>query len=331
MHTPSTVHVAVGLAALSTVLSAFALFPSRNRSAPREALPAAPDTVPHEMQAVRAELTSLRAEVEALRRSLSIQNQRTALLPVDSGESEEKDGEVGSPGAPTDGPALSQTFSLRERLLERFLSLSGDERADALRELGELARWGDAEARALLVQSLEDADKHVRERAVRELTGLADPALLERLPVLVADRSGDVREAAARALGRIPGESAGPMLVELLGDPKEDVVLEALRSLDKLHYAEAGPRVRPLLAAPDLDVAARAARFLHELGDDGARASVVTRVLEHFARADVSARLQDVKYLRTLRARNELQSILDTDASSSVRFEAQKALASLED
>ena len=334
MHTPGTVHVAMGIAALSAVFSTFALFGSQQRSPGLRPTPGeSPGIAAGEARALRAELAGLRAELEELRRTLRSPSHRSPMIAAEAPQEKEtaSDEVVSAAAEPGAGPALPARFNLREELLENYPYLSGGDRADALRELGELARWGDPEARALLLEGLQDPSSSVRRRALRELAELADPALVERRPAMVADRNGEVREAAAEALGRMPVESAGPILVGLLGDRRETVVLEALRALDRLDYEEAGPAVRAVLASNDLDLAARAASLLRELGDKEATGHVVTRVLEHYARSSVSGRLNDVKRLRALRARAELRDILEKDESASVRFEAQKALAGLDD
>jgi HEAT repeat protein len=234
--------------------------------------------------------------------------------------------------ADTEAALPSSTVDLgwRDGLLARFAGLPDGDRKDALRELRNLARLGDARALELLRRGLDDASAGVRARALSQLSELEDPALLQALPQAILDSSDSVREAAAQALGRLPAEQSGPLLASLLLDSDDEVLLEAMQSVERLGYEEARPRLAELVQASDLDVAARAARTLEKMGDRSGSAAVVGRLLEHMARADVAGRVRDVKRLRQLHASAELHGILESDASPTVRFEAQKALADLE-
>lgn len=329
MSTSLAVRLAVAISAVGAVLAALALALTLGGERPASARVAASQNEGRpspENDDVLAQLDQLRAEIEELREALAGGFRRDA-----QGASGLEDGEAASDAGVRDEIDRAAAFIVRDELLRNFASLSDGERKSALGTLSELARWGDTRALELLKASLNDPSASIRARVIRELGKLDDPALMEHLRLAAADPSRSVRTQVADALRRMPREEAGPILVQMLGDPKQDVVFEALRSIDRLNYKEARPRLQQHLAASDLDLAARAASLLDELGDKGASATVVQRILDDLAGENVAGRIRDVKRLRTLGARSELQAIVDSDASSSVRYEAQKALARLED
>jgi len=332
MNSLIAVRLAVVLSSVSAVFSlvlfSLALGGERGDSA-RLAVPQGQRDADATDNEVLAQIAELRAELEALRDSCASGSRREVLATetLDDGVGASDDGDrAGDERSPTQA-----MFSVREDLLRSFASLSDEDRKAALATLGELARWGDAQARDLLVTSLSDSSAGVRARAIRELAQLDDPALMEHLRVAAFDSSRSVRAAVADALHRMPRDEAGPILVQMLSDQKKDVVLEALRSIDDLNYDEAIPYLREQLAVSDLDLAVRVASLLQEMDDKSAADATVERILTHLAAEDISGRVRDVKRLRLVRARSQLQRIVDSDPSSTVRYEAQKALATLED
>jgi HEAT repeat protein len=239
-----------------------------------------------------------------------------------------------APRPPLDASALPPDdggFLLRTKLLHDFHQLDGKDREDALKELAELARWGDKEALALITESLSDPSSDVRARALRELDEVDRQNLAAHLERMIADTSGKVREIVADRLSKLPESEAGPMLLGLLRDRDKDVVMAAIRSIDDLNYAAARPLLTQQLGAENLDVATRAALTLRKLGDDGATAAMIERVVRDFSAGDVSTRIDNVKRLRRLHAQVQLTGILDSDPSLAVREAAREALAKLED
>src|SRR5688572_1932219 len=139
MHTPGTVHVAMGIAALSAVFSTFALFGSQERSGGLRTSSGALEGVePGEARAVHAELARLRAELEELRRTLRSPVPRAPMqLPEGEREKEKASDEAPAMAAePGPSQVLPARFDLRAELLENYHYLSGGDRADALSELG---------------------------------------------------------------------------------------------------------------------------------------------------------------------------------------------------
>ncbi len=327
MNTPH--RLALVLSSTSLGLAALALFCARDGSAgpaprPRSSAVSAEPGSSQRTEALAVELGSLRRELTSLRAAL-------------------ERGEVGSGAAtPTPSaresmlpPALSAAqapaeFELRRELLTGFRGLDAGDRKDALEELAGLARWGDPEARALLVQSLADESAGVRARALKELAGLDKAGLGEHLRATLHDPSAKVRELVANRLGHLPVEEAGPLLLDLLGDRDPKVVLQAIQSARRLDYAAARPLLTRQLQAPNIEVATRAAEALMKLGDRGAASPTIARVLQDFASDGVSGRVRSVKRLGRLRAVSQLEGILAGDESLAVRDEARSALARLE-
>lgn len=336
MSTALASRFALALSTIGLVLSGItlAMVIDQPAPAPKEAVPAGhsldecmrrDQALASDFETLRADLVSVSSSIEELK-AMSDRRRVHTELPVETAGGMPADAALEV--AADDGTG---EFLLRRKLLDEFQGLDSDDRKDALKELADLARWGDPDALELIKQSLADESGGVRARALRELVGLDEANLATYLHQAFGDPSGSVREVVAKELRELPAEEAGPMLVELLSDPDEDVVLEAIKSIDDLEYAEARSSLAEQLQAEDLDVATRAAYALMELGDPNAGASTIERILKHFAEGDVSSRVRDVKRLRRLGAVNQIQRIYESDASLAVREEARDALASLED
>lgn len=322
-HTPvgllSSMLKVAGLAAVVLVAALLVL-----ADAPRESALAATGLAEHESasaaHALHAEVRALRDQVDRLQQAMD----RSVRTAIEAGDDVAVDASEAA-AAPVSAPAADV-----EPVIAVFPTLTVGDRKSALRRLRELARWGDQRARTLMFRSLQDHDAGVRAHAVRELAELKDPDLQQHLAALAGDADRRVREETATAAARVAGDAAGPLLARLLGDKDRGVLIAALDSVDELACKAVVPQVRPLLAASNLDVAARAAASLRRLGEESGAAVVVQRVLEHFGNGDVPARVRDVNRLQVLRAITELRRILDSDSNSTVRFEAQRALAELE-
>lgn len=260
--------------------------------------------------ALAADVAALRKEVAAL----AAPAQRDALGPD---------------GYPPPAAGAGRDFQERRALLSGFQGMESGDRRDALGRLAELARWGDAEALAVIERSLSDPSASVRVRALEELLELDEPNRMTHLRDALNDSSHRVRAAVASHLDDLPADQAGPLLVGMLRDADRDVVTEAIESLGELEYAQARPHLIDQLGAASLDVATSAARALMKLGDEGAAAGTIQRILADFAGEDVSGRVKNVKRLRRLHATGPLENILATDPSVSVREEARDALADL--
>jgi len=217
-------------------------------------------------------------------------------------------------------------------VLARFRGLEEEEREDALKELGDLAREGDPRALELVLDGLNDPSADVRQRAAKILGSLEDPAYLEHLQTAAGDPDPGVRSTVAKSLDDLPVEAAGPVLVGMLRDGDAEVVDEVIKALAKLDYREARPQLLGQLGAEDLDVASRAASALRGMGDEDAAHDTIARILEDFRGAGIEARCDDVNRLRRIggpTAIAELRTILETDASFSVREAARQALIKL--
>jgi len=278
-------------------------------------------------QALAAEMEALRAELASLREAVN----RGALGPRTFAQGENKREPIEALTPEARAATSPAGFELRRHLIETFHDLEREDRQDAIDRLAELARWGDAEAKALIVESLEDESADVRAQALKELAKLDESNLPAYLHQSITDPSHKVREVVASRLAKLPPEEAGPLLVDLLRDPDPDVVIEAIQSLVDLEYTEARPVLVEQLESSSLDVATRAAQALMKQGDPAAAGSTIERILADFAKDDISGRINNVKRLRRLRAVNPLERILASDPSLAVREEARDALAKIED
>lgn len=332
MNTTSISRMALLIAIIGLALALFTLLTGHGepRGSARESEPdsraSAEESAPG-YEALAAEIETLRGELASLRDAV----ERRALDPqvATQGTNARNAIEVVTPEVrAADAPA---EFQLRRKLIEGFHELEGGDRQDAIGRLAELARWGDDEAKALIIESLGDASGGVRARALKELASLDEANLPAYLRQSLADPSHKVREIVASRLDKLPAGEAGPMLVCLLRDPDADVVIEAIQSLDGLEYDEARPALVEQLQSESLEVATRAAQALMKLGDPDVAGGTIERILQDFAKDDVSGRVNNVKRLRRLRAVNPLERILASDPSLAVREEARDALAHLED
>jgi HEAT repeat protein len=314
----------VSVVGLTLALATLLTGSRKDRRDAREGPPDSRRWTEESHQALAAEIEALRGEFAAFSQSA----ERRALGPGAVVRSTNPI-EATRPGVrAADAP---EEFQLRRMLIEGFHELEPGDRRDAIDRLAELARWGDEEAMALIVESLGDESASVRACALKELVRLDEANLPAYLRQSITDPSHKVREVVASRLDELPDEEAGPLLVGLLRDPDPEVVIEAIRSLDDLEYSGARPALVEQLQSRSLDVATRAAQELIELGDLAAAGGTIERVLVDYAKDDVSGRINNVKRLRRLRAVSQLERILASDASLAVREEARDALASLDE
>lgn len=270
------------------------------------------------------QLAELRSELVKLGGQLAAPPQRVAIPLEEQGAgSAAKPGEGTTGAGPAAGPA---------DLAQRYRTLSAEGKRAALEDLVKRARWGDAEALALVLDGLNDSSPAVREKAAKMLGDLANPALVGHLRRAAADQNADVRAAVAKSLEKLPGQDAGPILIDMLRDAEPAVVAEAIKTLAKLEYPQARPYLTEQLAAEDLEVAARAAAALRGMGDEGAAHGTINRIMRDYARGDDKVRIRDVKWLRRVGGASaiaQLRTIMETDPSLSVREEARTAIAKL--
>jgi HEAT repeat protein len=221
-----------------------------------------------------------------------------------------------------------------EILLAAFPGYDDREKERALDDLGDLAEQGDKAALGMILESLADENRRVREEAVEILGELSDPASLDALASLQADPSEDVREEVAEALGRMPAVNAGPVLAQMLSDGTSDVVEQALESIGRLQYRQALPQLLELMRGDDLEMTARSVRVLREMGETAAAEEALQRVIHGLSSNEALDRLQTVRYLRRVGGEDalaHLEQIAKSDASLSVREEARDALERMRD
>lgn len=335
MSSPATGRLSLVLSVVALGIGLLALLArneqsGRSASGPRADVRALVDESARRDQALSAEIEALRGELASVRRAVELRPLDTRVPVQTTAESADpRNAEALPPEArAADAPA---EFEVRRQLIEGFHELGSNDREAALGRLSELARWGDAEALALIVQSLQDRTGSVRARALKELAGLDKANLPAYLRESIDDPSHKVREVVASHLDRLPDAEAGPLLAGLLRDADEEVVLAAIESLQKVEYPEARALLVESLAAKNLDVATRAAQSLLKLGDAAAAGGTIERILVDFADDDIPGRVSNVKRLRRLRAVNQLERILASDESLAVREAARDALVRIED
>ena len=131
------------------------------------------------------------------------------------------------------------------RLFGRWL-LPGFERTQTA---GALARLGDAEAAAWLVERSRKRRGVDRPLAVELCGEVKAPGALERLREVLLDPRDDARGAAARGLGRLGDAAAEPWLLQVLEEPaaSDDVRLDAAEGLVLLKARGARERITAVL------------------------------------------------------------------------------------
>jgi HEAT repeat protein len=97
------------------------------------------------------------------------------------------------------------------------------------------------------LQRLKSRDPKSRRRAVEELAGREDTAMLIPLTAALSDAEADVRAAAARVLGTYQDERISAPLIAALNDRKPEVRAAALASLRQHGDAKILPRLIPSL------------------------------------------------------------------------------------
>lgn len=282
----------------------------------REELANYQSSISGELEKVRAEQRTLAARTDLLQSS-----RRLSLTEA-------------SPGGSLDEPVTAEnaTLSIRRDAVLRFREMTVEGKKEAMKGLVDLARWGDEEALALLLESLSDEDSEMRKEAVEALGELADPAHLAQLEAMLDDVSEDVREEIAGTLSTMPKERAGPMLVRLLTDQNPDVVEEAINSIGDLNYANAAPDLQKLAQGDDLDLAAEAAGVLRQLGMHESADAALQVCANGLQSADSLERLNAIDRIETIggpQAIELLTWVVQSDSSVVVREEAQKALIKL--
>lgn len=129
----------------------------------------------------------------------------------------------------------------------------------------------------VLLRLTQDGTVEVQRAAVLAVGRLSDPAVFERLRLLLQQGRGTVRAAAARSLAlQARGTSPEtlqrqrlivPALQKALEDPALEVVVEAAEALGTLGAGEAGPVLTALLSHPSGPVRQTAAQALERVAD----------------------------------------------------------------
>jgi hypothetical protein len=252
--------------------------------------------------------------------------QRAERHPAkDSDASPKKSEEVAKPV--TEGP-VSFLQESRDALLKRFKTLSGVAKKQAMVEVAQLAKLGDGEATQLILDSLNDEDESLREKAVAALGEMANPDHLPQLEQATNDPSPVVREEAAKALVNMPPEQAGGILTKLLADKDREVVEESIQSLGALGYRQAIPYLTQFASSEDLAIATSAGATLRKLGDTAEADSILKRVAAGLESKDPLERKATIKRIHEIGGEAALPYLEKgrLDENLLVRTEAEKAI-----
>lgn len=227
---------------------------------------------------------------------------------------------------------------IKDDLISRYMALtaqmkadknmSADARTDALDAVSELAKWGDPDALAIVMNALDDENEFIREKAVAILGDMANPDHLPHLKKAMDDESLEVRGAIPGALQMMPADKAAPLLMQMLNDPHDDVVQESVESLSALGYTPARSEFVKLVDHQNLDIVCEAGAALRIMGDNERADKAVQRCAEGLGHERPEQRIEAIKRLRTLSGDKavELLKKATTDPETTVREEAEEAL-----
>lgn len=182
-----------------------------------------------------------------------------------------------------------------ERIRERLRDQNADVRATAVFVLTEKDPEG---ARAPALAALEDDDGFVRATAARCLGDLADPAFV---PVLarhvLEDADWHVRQRAVEALAAIGGPEAAAAVLPALEDPVSEVRLAAVKGTADLDPALAVTRLASIVTDdPEWEIRVQAAGALGRTASPDALGAleVAARDENEFVRAAATRALNEV-------------------------------------
>ena len=188
-----------------------------------------------------------------------------------------------------------------------------------------LARFGGAEAPAVLTAALDDVDPDVRVAAIDGLAGLGDGAgVATALVARTGDLDEHVRAAAVRAVARLDDQAVVARLEELAGDPSLAVRAAAAVALDDRDGDTRG-LVSAMLADPSPDVRQAAIEAIAAAGGV-ARGEMIAPILIG-ALDDDSPRVRRTAAELLARRTNDTDGVVDVLRSGSPRAQDAALLA----
>lgn len=295
-----------------------------------------------ELRQVRQEGQDLWKAVKSLSSGTELRRRQLARAPASGGNPDPLAKATPSGAADGDSQLLGlearvaeiekapSAFPRKEDLFQRFSELKGEAKRHALKDIAQLARLGDEQARDLVLGALKDPDESIREKAVKALGDMNDPELLPSLEASMMDSSPLVRDEVAGALAKIADDNkARPLLLKLLEDESSEVVGESIQAITSKGYREALPYMSRLAQSEDLYVATEAGLALRKFGESDGADLVLRRLATGLQSKDPLERLTVVQRLGRIGGEGSvpyLQQALK-DESLNVREEAQKLLS----
>ncbi len=154
-----------------------------------------------------------------------------------------------------------------------------------------LGRMGDPAVIPVLIQSLSDPDKGVRNQAVLALSAIGQAAI-EPLKKAMEDPKWETRYRAVEALGRIADEQVVPTLIKALRDERDHVRYMAAKGLRDVQDSQSIDPLIALLADENEFVRMMAAKGLGVLGGEKVR-TALEKALESEKNDRVKAAIAD--------------------------------------
>ncbi len=131
--------------------------------------------------------------------------------------------------------------------LTRIMEDEGNMLLKRIYAAGSLAKLGNENAKALLLECLTEKNPEIVINAARYLGRTNDPSLFDALSRLLDHKHVEVRRTAAIALGRVDGSKATPLLIRLLDDAESRAREGAASALREIGTDEAMEALKQLL------------------------------------------------------------------------------------
>jgi|GEM_PF-2678963 len=211
-------------------------------------------------------------------------------------------------------------------ILIRLESNSLDERLEALRELSQINSPDVVEH---FIRLLTDTSSEIQIEAADALIKYKDRRSVPQLIETLSDNNKEVKKRVIYVLGELKDRSSVEPLIKLLEDPTGEIRREVIKALGKLGDESAVGPLIDVLSDENKYVRLEAAKILGQLGDERALDPLIDRLDDN----SVDVKLQAIISLRDIEDSRSLESILErfSDPNPRVRVEAVKTASVIGD
>ncbi|PLX18433.1 MAG: hypothetical protein C0601_04555 [Candidatus Muiribacterium halophilum] len=211
-------------------------------------------------------------------------------------------------------------------ILIRLESNSLDERLEALKELSQIDSPDVVEH---FIRLLTDTSSEIQIEAADALIKYKDRRSVPQLIETLSDNNKEVKKRVIYVLGELKDRSSVEPLIKLLQDPRGEIRREVIKALGKLGDESAVDPLIEVLSDENKYVRLESAKVLGDLGDERALDPLIDRLDDN----SVDVKIQAIISLRNIEDSRSLESILErfSDPNPRVRVEAVKTASKIGD